>query len=135
MFQRDYITHMIEEFARMLGKALGLREDDMPGEAYRLIRQSYTDFFKLNAEFFDEIAPENIVAALTARPDFSLAHFDMLAQGFKTEGDLLHETHPELATDRYAKALAIYRHLEIADRNTYSLQRKEAIEQLLTHLN
>lgn len=129
MLRRDYIQRMIEEFARVVAYAIGLKVDGRNDDAVQELRNAYRTWFALDADTIASLSPEELVEKLSREENFPKEKIEALANGLRTESELLSPADP-LAMDRCAQALALYRYLEQVDAATFSFPRKEAIREL-----
>lgn len=120
---------MIDEFAKVIAHALQLNANGRRDEALRLIRDSYATFFGSEASLFDHLAPGQLIKKLTD-DGLTTGQIEIFAQGVRAEADLLLESDPRTAKDRYVKALALYEHVEMHDHGNYSISRRNAIEEI-----
>lgn len=130
MLRRDYIQRMIEEFARVLGHAMGLKAMDRNDEGVEELRNAYKTWFGLEAELIEQWTPDELLEKLLANEEFPPEKIDALARGLKLEGELLLTTDPYASADRLRKALVLFLHLERTDTTTFSIARKTAVKEL-----
>lgn len=126
MLRRDYIQRMIEEFARVVARALGMKDSGQSEGAVNELRDAYRTWFALDVETIAGLSPEELTAKLAADPDFQMEKIEALAYGIKAEAELLSPVDPA-AADRREKALALFRYLEDTDKANFSFTRKAAI--------
>jgi hypothetical protein len=130
LYRRDYIQRMIEEFGKMLGHVMGLRAMNQEQLALEELRAGYKTYFGLDADFIQQLHPDEFLEVITGKVELKKQHHEALAQAMMTEGELLHEKDISLATDLRKKALILYRYLEKTDSGTFSMSRKAAIMEL-----
>lgn len=128
MLRRDYIQRMIEDFARVVARALGMKNSHSE-EGIREIREAYRTWFALDADTFFDYTADEFCWKVVAAPDFPSEKTEALAFGLKAEAELLSPADPALA-DRRDKALALFYYLEATDRANFSFTRKAAIAEL-----
>lgn len=129
MLRRDYIQRMIDEFAKVVAHALGLNAAGRRDEAVRSIRDNYASFFEVHHSQLKHLLPSQLLNKLI-ESGLTPAQIEILAQGIRTEADLLLDNDPGTAKDRYVKALALYEYVEHADAGNYSIVRRSAIEEI-----
>lgn len=129
MLRRDYIQRMIEDFARVVAKALGMKGTAHTGDAVREIREAYRTWFALDADTMNSFSAEEFKDKITGDSDFPAEKIEALAFGLKAEAELLSPADPD-AADRRDKALALFHYLESADKANFSFTRKAAIAEL-----
>jgi len=129
MLRRDYIQRMIDEFAKVIGRALQQNADGRTEDALRSIRDSYSTFFNEDAQMIRLLMPSQLIRKLLD-DGFTVAQIEIFAEGVRTEADLLLNTEPGEAKDRYVKALALYEFVEHSDPGNYSIVRRNAIEEI-----
>lgn len=130
MLRRDYVQRMIDEFARVVGRALGLNQEGRREDALRLLQESYSAFFNEDTEMIGLLDPQQLLKRLVVQDGLSPAQIEIFASGLRAEADLLAESDPAQAKDRYFKALALYEYVEHNDVSNYSLARRYAIEEI-----
>jgi hypothetical protein len=79
---------MIEEFARVLARAVGLRTQQRREDALQELHNSYQPFFGIAPEVLESIAPEALTALLSAEKPLTPAQADALAQALELEATL-----------------------------------------------
>ncbi len=129
MYRRDYLQRMIEDFSRVLAKAMGLKTMDRNSEALEGIHDAYKTFFGLDHEDLEKILPEDFVKRMTENPDFKKEHLESIARALMMEGEL-HPLEPNKSFDCRMKSLSLFRHLEVIDAETFSMTRKKSISEL-----
>lgn len=130
MLRRDHILVMIEEFAKVIGHVLQLHNDGRKDEALLRLRGAYSAFFREEPEMIRHLHPSQLLKKLVTQDGFTPAQVEIFAQGLRAEADMLLETDPEQAKDRYVKALAFYEYAEQHDTGNYSVVRRNAIEEI-----
>jgi hypothetical protein len=130
MLRRDYVQRMIDEFARVVGRALGLNQEGRREDALRLLQESYSTFFNEDAKMIALYDSEQLLKKLISEDGFSPAQIEIFAGGLRAEADMLLGQDPAQAKDRYLKALALYEYVEHSDASNYSLARRYAIEEI-----
>lgn len=120
---------MIDEFAKVIGRALQQNADGRTEDALRSIRDSYSTFFNEDAQMIRLLMPSQLIRKLLD-DGFTVAQIEIFAEGVRTEADLLLNTEPGEAKDRYVKALALYEFVEHSDPGNYSIVRRNAIEEI-----
>jgi hypothetical protein len=120
---------MIDEFARVLAHAMGLKSMNKNQEALEEIKDAYKTYFGLEYEELEKKSPENFIREISAKTDFKKEQLDALARALMAEGTL-YPLNPVKTDDCRLKALSLFRHLEVIDAETFSLARKSAIKEL-----
>lgn len=120
---------MIDEFAKVIGHALQLSSKGMREEALRTLRESYSTFFGEEAAMLDHLMPTKLIQKLLD-DGLTPGQIEIFAEGVRTEADLILETDPRTAKDRYVKALALYEYVESYDHGNFSISRRNAIEEI-----
>lgn len=134
MYRRDYIQRMIEEFARVLSRAIGLRAQQRREDALEELHNSYQPFFGISPEVLELISPEALVELLSDEKPLTPAQADALAQALEIEASLHKTENPERAADCCRKALAVYSWLRTIDSSTFSMVRMQAEQRLVLEL-
>jgi hypothetical protein len=129
MLRRDYIQRMIDEFAKVIASAMELNKNGRTDEALRTIHESYSAFFNEDAHIIRHLMPTQLIGKLLD-DGFTTGQIEIFAEGIRAEADLLLNTQPGEAKDRYIKALALYEFVEHADSGNYSVVRRYAIEEI-----
>jgi hypothetical protein len=129
MLKRDYIQRMIDEFAKVIAHALQLNTNGRREEALRTIRESYSTFFGNEAALIDHLAPSQLIQKLLD-DGLTTGQLEIFAQGVRAEADLLLESDPRTAKERYVKALALYEYVEMHDHGNFSISRRNALEEI-----
>lgn len=130
MLRRDYIQRMIEEYARVLAHALGLQAEGRGKEALKDLQAAYGTFFNEEPELIKMLVPSQLLKRLIEHDGLTTSQVEIFAQGLRIEADLLMDSDPREAKDRYVKALALYEYVEFTDSTSYSIPRKHAIEEI-----
>jgi hypothetical protein len=131
MYRRDYIQRMIEEFARVLARAVGLRTQQRREDALTELHNSYQPFFGISPEVLESIAPEALMELLSAEKPLTPAQADALAQALELEASLHKGFNNQRAADCCSKALAVYSWLRVADPSTFSMARMQAEQRIV----
>jgi HSP90 family molecular chaperone len=131
MLRRDYIQRMIEEYARVIAYALGLKQHGREEEAREELRNGWTVYFNEDPELITALAPSQLLKRLAEHHNLTLAQIEIFAEGLRTEGDLYVNTNGAFAKDRYIKALSLYEYVELNDSSSFSIPRRNAIEELV----
>src|SRR6476620_260054 len=115
MYRRDYILKMIEEFARAVGSAFGLKNEGKDEEALNEIRGAYKTWFALDAAQITAMSSEEFLKFLTEEKQFTLKQVNALADGLKTEAEILPPNSIIERQDRYTKALFLLEYVDMTD--------------------
>jgi hypothetical protein len=102
MLKRDYIQRMLDEFARVVAYAIGLKADGRNEDAVNELRNAYRTWFALDAGTISLLSPEELRDRLVSDPEFPNAKIEALANGLKTEAELLSPADPLSARSRGA---------------------------------
>lgn len=130
MLRRDYVQKMIEEFARAVAHALKLNTEGNREKALKGLRESFATFFNEDPELIRALHPSQILKKLVTQDGLTPQQVETFAYGLRAEADMLMETDPAQAKDRYLKALALYEYADMHDSDNYSVVRKHAIEEV-----
>jgi len=130
MLRRDYIQRMIEEVARTLSRAMGMRKDGYGEEALRTVREAYRSFFALDAELLERLHPDDMLTFFSGQYELKPEQKEALSQVLEAEGALLEDRNAEEARDRFRKALNLLQHLESTDKTNFSIERRQRITRL-----
>lgn len=130
MLRRDYIQRMIEEYARVIAHALGLKQQGREEDARQELRNGWSVYFNEDPELITVLAPSQLLKRLLEHHHLTLAQIEIFAEGLRTEGDLYVDLNGAFAKDRYIKALALYEYVEFLDTSSFSIPRRNAIEEL-----
>lgn len=134
MYRRDYIQRMIEEFGRVLSRAMGLRDQNRNEDALQELRDSCRPFFGFDYEILAGISPEALPLLITETVPLEPIQMEALAQSLELEAELCTPFNSRQAIDRFNKALAIYRHLKVKDTATFSLIRFQSEQRISNRL-
>lgn len=135
MYRRDYIQRMIEEFGRVLARAMGLRNQQRREDALLELANSYQPFFGISPEVLWGIAPELLPQLLEEHIPLTPAQAEALASALELEAELNAGHDHERAFDACQKALAVYSWLRTVDKTTFSLARNQAEQRLALRLS
>jgi len=139
MEQKDYLLRLVEQFTRILGKALfdliGLKNkgkisDSIDTTIQSLINELNIDLYKLTS-----IKNDELIDTLNSKKGFNNENMGILAEILMQAGynfdkmDNLHKRESFFQT-----CLTIYEYLEKSDK-TYSFERKQKINELKILLN
>jgi hypothetical protein len=134
MYRRDYIQRMIEEFSRVLSKAMGLWNENRREDALLELQQTYRPFFGLDYETLAGISPQAMPHLITETRPLQADQAEALASALEFEGELLKDEDVNQAIDRFNKAITIYQFLKQNDKATFSLPRLHAEERIMQRL-
>ncbi|HTL80149.1 MAG TPA: hypothetical protein VL651_00515 [Bacteroidia bacterium] len=121
---------MIEEFARAVGTAFGLKNEGRDEDALNEIRGAYKTWFALDGAAITAMSSEEFLKFLTDEKQFTLKQISALAEGLKAEAELLPDTSIIEKQDRYSKALFLLEFVDMTDTSTYSPERQKMISDL-----
>lgn len=122
---------MIEEYARVVAQALGLNNEGQRDEALKQLRQGTQSFFNLDPQLIGVLAPSQLLTRLVKEDGLTAAQVEIFAEGLRLEADLLLNSQPGEAKNRYIKSLALYEFVEREDSANFSISRRNAIEELM----
>ncbi len=131
MLRRDYIQRMIEEYARVLAHVLGLSREGQHEEALNQLRTGTTTFFNIDPQLIHVLLPSQLLKLLIQDKGLTSGQIEVFAEGLRVEADMLLNTKPGDAKDRYVKALALYEYVEHSDPTNFSIVRRNAIEEIM----
>jgi hypothetical protein len=120
---------MIDEFAKVLGHVMGLKSMNQEQLALEELRKGYKTWFGLDADQLAKLSEDEFLPFITGK-EFKPQQLEALAQALKLEGDLLEPSVRPLADEYYRKALSLFLHLEKTDGGTFSLPRKNSMQEL-----
>ncbi|HEU4716526.1 MAG TPA: hypothetical protein VFU15_01780 [Bacteroidia bacterium] len=123
---------MIEEYGRVLSRIMGLTDPSALGKALGEIRESYLTYFGVDAAVIDKFHPDDLPLFLTKEHHFTFGQLEALAKGITAEGNLSPDE--MVAKMKYRKALALYLWLEKEDTQTFSIHRKQAVNDLMNRI-
>jgi hypothetical protein len=129
MLRRDYIQRLIEEFAKVISRGLGLLKEGNTEQSIREMREAYRTWFALEAADLDQMEAAELLEKLKSNSEFELAKIESLAMGFKVEAVAYMEGHP-LRGLRRDQALLLLEYVEQTDTTNFSFTRKAAISEL-----
>jgi hypothetical protein len=130
MLRRDYIQRMIEEYARVISIALGLKQQGREEEARRELQNGWSVYFNEEPDLITALAPSQLLKRLIEHHHLTLRQLEIFAEGLRTEADLHVDKNGAFAKDRYIKSLALYEYVELNNSAAYSIPRRNAIEEL-----
>lgn len=136
MFQKDYILRMVEQFARVLARVMGLQASNQEAEALYGIEQAYDQFTGLNAELIRSQSSKNLIAMLSAGGELDADRCAMLAGLLKAEGGV-HAAEKETTKSHhsYLKSLELLLEIILNDRPVTMEIDPEQITELITILS
>jgi hypothetical protein len=85
MFQRDYISRVIEEMSKVSAKILGLRLEGRLKPAFEQVNDYYKAYIRFDRKTLDELSPSE----MQERYKMDLREIDSLAGILEEEGELL----------------------------------------------
>lgn len=130
MYRKDYIQRMLEEVSRVIGKALGLRKEGRTEEGLRAIRKTYRSFFSMEAELIERLHPDDMLTFFSGKYELKPEQMEALSKVLEGEGALLESINLVEAQDRFSKALVLLRHIDVNDKQNFSVERKQRITAL-----
>lgn len=131
MLRRDYIQRMIEEYARVLARVLGLSREGQQEAALNELRQGSLTFFNLEPQLIRVLEPSQLLKRLIQHDGLTTGQIEVFAEGLRMEADLLLNTQPAEAKDLYVKSLALYEYVEFTESSSFSISRRNAIEEIM----
>lgn len=124
MYRRDYFLKLMQQFAKMLSKLMGLKERGEMEEASRFIQDAYKDLFNTDREFIKSHNEEALVDQLKTGHKLSNEQLEILAKLIFEDADLVQEIERK---QFYSKALYILEYLN-TEQKLYSFEREELIK-------
>ncbi|MBX7150067.1 hypothetical protein K1X84_00405 [bacterium] len=106
MIQRDYILRMLDTFAKVLAKALLLKEQKFFDDAEKELDHAGQLLFGKDYPIIKNFSEEDLIKLLTSENGFDRARCKALASVFKAEGELL-ESKGLTPSSRYRQALVL----------------------------
>ncbi len=120
MLRRDYISRMIEEFARFLAAIAGLRREGKFDEALKKIDEVYEGMIGMNAQLIRSVSSGQLLDLLQDDKKFDNNYLKMIADLLYEEGQIYYESgDPVSLRNVYEKAAILIRHLMATD-STFS---------------
>ena len=120
MIQKDYILRLIEEAAKVLAKALKLKNDGDYEQAKQILDEAYNDILKIdkNAALF--VSNNEFIAYLTNGLQLEPGKIEILANFFTEDASI--EENILTKKNLIEKALLLYKYIGESDK-TFSFER------------
>ncbi len=135
MLRRDYISRLIEEFARFLAAVAGLRKEGNFEEALKKIDEVYSGMIGLEAKVIRSVGSGQLLDLLQNDKKFDNNYLKMIADLLYEEGQIYHESgDPVSMRNVYEKAAILIRHLMATD-STFSFDWYEKLATIDGALN
>ncbi|WP_289053555.1 hypothetical protein [Carboxylicivirga marina] len=120
-YQKDYILRMMEMMAEMIALFLGLLKKGDLQQASKRLNNTYRDFLKQDAAFFNKLPKEELTHSLLEKHHYTQEHLKVLAELFYAEGELLiKQNNSDKAIEVFKKSLYITEFVE-KENATFSL--------------
>jgi hypothetical protein len=132
MFQRDYLTRMIEQITTAIGQVAGLRERKEHLEAMKVIDELFNRQFRLNSRLIRSLHGKDLMDMMTVNGAVDTISLQAVALLLKEQGELEAELdHENESYVRSLKALDLFLRLALIEAEpTVADPRKEAGELL-----
>ena len=120
MLSRDYISRLIEEFARFLAAIAGLRKDGEPDKALKKIDEVYDGVIGLEGKVIRSVDSSQLLDLLLVEKQFDNNYLKMIADLLYEEGLIYRDlSDPVSLRNVFEKASVLIRHLMESD-STFS---------------
>lgn len=132
MFSRDYLVRLIEEMSTVLGKAMGLRQENKLTEAEWEIDDLYQRRFRLSGSLIHSLSPEDLITMFTFNGVLESDRVQGVALLLKEQA-LIDEAKGDLAQAnvRRMKALHLLAYASVHGAPLKWIKTKEEINQLV----
>jgi len=108
MFERDYLVRLMTQAGLVLGKAMGLRQQQRRQEALELIDEFLGKELRLRSRLAMGLSDEDLLSMLSVTGNPNAEAVAVVAAFLQQEADLLHDLgQTEESVPRYAKALRL----------------------------
>jgi hypothetical protein len=125
MHQRDYFLKLAQQFAKMLAKIMGLKEQGDILKANEVIEEAYKDLFQLDRNSIVQGDIEQLILKLQNEKKLSSEQLEILAKLIYEDAEL----NKESKNDLYAKSLYILLYLNLHQK-MYSFEREDLIKKI-----
>jgi hypothetical protein len=133
MYSRDYILKLVQLFAQVLARIMGLKEKGDLNKATEVINEAYISLFGLKRFELLELNFDQIIPMLKDRHKLSNEHLEVLAKLMVEDAAIAGGAEK---TDLFRKSLFILEYLNV-EQKIYSFEREKLIEKIKEniHLN
>jgi hypothetical protein len=138
MYQKDYILRLIEEFTKVLGAMLGLKNAGNYVEAQELINETLKRFSKTDISELLSIPEHELLPFLTDQKKLSEEQIHIIAELLFQDAGIIKSKNPDADTNlHYRTSLVLFEWLNVNNRTTYSIeitQRIALLRDLITKI-
>jgi hypothetical protein len=136
VFERDYLIRLLTQAGLVLGKAMGLREQQRQQEALDLIDEFLGRELRLRSRLAMGLSDEDLLSMLSVTGSPNAESIAVIAAFLQEEGELLEDLgQSELSFPRFAKALRLNLYLLRNDMEIDGWDIRLRISNLLTALS
>lgn len=127
MIRKDYILHMVEEFAKFLAAIIGLKNEGKYSDALKKIDTVYTGLIDLDPIVLKSVTPEEMITFLQNEQKYSNQYLKIIAELLFEEGQIYIESgDPVSARNVLEKAKVLINYLS-ENETTFSFDWYEKI--------
>jgi hypothetical protein len=136
VFERDYLIRLLTQAGLVLGKAMGLREQQRQQEALDLIDEFLGRELRLRSRLAMGLSDEDLLSMLSVTGSPNAESIAVIAAFLQEEGELLEDLgQSELSFPRFAKALRLNLYLLRNDMEIEGWDIRHRVSNLLTALS
>lgn len=127
MIRKDYILHMVEEFAKFLAAIIGLKNEGKYSDALKKIDSVFTGLIDLDPIVLKSVSPEEMITFLKNEEKYSNQYLKIIAELLFEEGQIYIESgDPVSARNVLEKAKVLINYLS-ENETTFSFDWYEKI--------
>ncbi|MHB1128420.1 MAG: DUF6483 family protein [Bacillota bacterium] len=120
MFQKDYIMRMIEQFANVLAKVMGLKSTHKHEESMQVLNDALYDFTGLSEETIAKLSYRDIINIVCGANEINPEKCFMLAELLKEKADVFaNMDEMNKAFNLYLKSLNVYVEVILINKTSY----------------
>jgi hypothetical protein len=135
MIRRDYLMRQVEDFAKVMGKILGLKSKGEYSKANEVISVAYNDLLNISDQVLNETRAEDLVEELTNKHHLQKEQINIIAELLFHEGEIAElESRLDESHEIYLKSLSLFEHLN-KEETTYNIERIGRIKTLISKLS
>jgi hypothetical protein len=129
MLRRDYFLQMLEDFATILARIMGLKTEGKFSEAHLLIQKTSLRYLKIDGKWLIDSTLDDFNQAIAANENYTIEHLSILADLLQAQGEVYFEEYAdnELIINVLEKSLAVFELINQRQSHLISLERQQKI--------
>lgn len=135
MYKTDYLMRVVEEISKMIATILALKKEQSKEKALKVIEETLDAYYQLSGKDLADLSEEQLNILLEEKAPGSLLKAEHLADLMILLADCWNEPEKEEARKKlFSKALFILEKVQVLDKQTFNLSRKNKISEIRRRL-